>query len=110
MANKYRAVRTTVDGIKFASKREARRYQELKMLERAGAIEDLRCQVPYDLTVNGQKIGRYVADFEYTALQTDPIKDWRAVVEDVKGMKTPVYNLKKKLMRAIHGIEILETK
>lgn len=111
MASKYRAVRTTVDGIKFASKREARRYGELKLAQAGGAIRNLALQVPYDLVVNGQKVGRYVADFVYHAGPIAPgFSTASTVVEDVKGMKTPVYNLKKKLMKAIHGIEILETK
>lgn len=101
-----------VDNIRFDSKREAARYKELKLLERAGQIRNLALQVPYDLVVNGQKVGRYVADFRYRRV-SPPKSDWdyrHPVVEDVKGMKTPVYNLKKKLMKALHGIEILETK
>ena len=69
----------------------------------AGIISDLRLQVPYVITVNGLKICKYVADFVY-------IDKGYEVVEDVKGMKTPTYNLKKKLMKAVHGIEIQEVK
>lgn len=103
--NKYNAKKTVVDGIKFDSKREARRYQELRLLERAGAIARLELQVKYTLTVNGQKIGRYTADFVY-------FENGQRVVEDVKSPATKKardYVLRKKLLRAIHGIEIRET-
>jgi hypothetical protein len=99
--SKYRAVRTTVDGITFASKAEARRYQELKMLVKAGVIGDLRLQPRYPFVVNRVKIGAYVGDFLYE-------RDGVEIVEDVKGVLTPVYRLKKKLMKAIYGIEIQE--
>lgn len=102
-ANKYRNKKTVVDGIKFDSQREATRYSVLKIMQAAGVISDLRLQVPYVINVNGLKICKYVADFVY-------IDRGREVVEDVKGMKTPTYNLKKKLMKAVHGIEIQEVK
>ena len=101
---KYRAIRTEVDGHVFASKAEARRYQELKLMERAGLIEALRLQPRYPLHVNGRLICTYVADFAYTDLEHG-----EAVVEDVKGVRTPVYNLKKKLMKALYQIDITET-
>lgn len=100
---KYLNKKTVVDGIKFDSKREATRYSVLKIMQAAGIISDLRLQVPYVINVNGLKICKYVADFVY-------IDKGREVVEDVKGMKTPTYNLKKKLMKAVHGIEIQEVK
>lgn len=100
---KYRNKKTVVDGIKFDSQREATRYSVLKIMQAAGVISDLRLQVPYVITVNGLKVCKYVADFVY-------IDRGREVVEDVKGMKTPTYNLKKKLMKAVHGIEIQEVK
>jgi len=102
--NKYKAKRTTVDGITFASQGEARRYQELKLLERAGAISYLERQQRYPLAVNGQAICDYVADFVYF----DPVRQ-KWIVEDFKGVRTPEYRLKAKLMRACHGITILET-
>lgn len=100
---KYRNKKTVVDGIKFDSQREATRYSVLKIMQAAGVISELRLQVPYVITVNGLKICKYVADFVY-------VDKGREVVEDVKGMKTPTYNLKKKLMKAVHGIEIQEVK
>lgn len=102
-AHKYNAVKTVVDGITFASKAEARRYSELKLLENAGAIKNLCLQPPYPCVVNGKLICKYVADFIYW----DTEKDCQ-VTEDVKGMPTPVYRLKKKLVEALHGITITE--
>ena len=102
MRNKYRAIKTTVDGIKFDSKKEAARYKVLKLLEKAGKITELELQPRYDLIVNLTKCGFYKADFRY-------FESGKEVVEDVKGMKTPVYNLKKKLIKAIYGIVIFET-
>ena len=103
---KYHAKRTEVDGITFASRAEARRYQELALLESAGAIRELELQPPYDLVVNGTKVTRYVADFRYWDNERNV-----AVVEDVKGGKatiTPAYRIKRALMKAIYGIEISE--
>ena len=97
MQHKYHATRCEVDGIKFVSKREGNRYLELKTLERAGHIAELRLQVPFELVepyeYKGKKIRgvKYLADFVY-------IREGRTVVEDVKGFKTPVYELKKKLL------------
>ena len=102
--NKYNATKTVVDGIKFDSKKEAARYQELKLMQKAGMINQLTLQPRFDLMVNGVKCGFYKADFQYVEL-----KQGLRVVEDVKGVKTPVYNLKKKLIKAIYGIEIFET-
>jgi hypothetical protein len=100
---KYGAIRTEVDGITFASKAEARRYAELKLMERAGVIRDLVLQPRYELCVTGERICWYVADFAYTDNATDA-----PVVEDVKGVKTSVYRLKKKLMYACKGITVQE--
>lgn len=100
--SKYRNVKTTVDGQTFDSAKEARRYTELKMLEKAGTIRGLRRQVVFDLEANGTLVCRYVADFLYHHGESE-------IVEDVKGVRTDVYRLKKKLMKACYGIEILET-
>ena len=109
--NKYGAVKTEVDGIKFDSKAEAKRYKELKLLEKVGNITGLELQKRYDFIINGVNCGFYKADFVYvTRLACDGAESYGQTVEDVKGMKTPVYRLKKKLMKAIHGIDILETK
>lgn len=103
--NKYRAIKTEVDGIRFDSKREAARYLELKTLLKGKKIGALSLQPKFSLVVNGQKICTYIADFAYLDLKTG-----LRVIEDVKGVKTPIYNLKKKLVRALHGIEITEVK
>lgn len=97
---KYRARRVTVDGTNFASKREAKRYGELKLLEKAGKITNLRLQVRYKIVIQSV----YVADFVYDDAERD-----EQIVEDVKGYRTREYLRKKKLMKAQHGIEILES-
>jgi hypothetical protein len=100
---KYHNKKTEVHGISFDSKKEAARYQELLLLERAGQIENLEIQPRLDLVVNNCKIGFYKGDFRYKDLATG-----NSVLEDVKGMKTPVYNLKRKLVKALYGIDIVE--
>ena len=110
MRSKYHAKKTTVDGITFDSAREAKRWQELKLLERAGAIRDLRRQVRYELIpafdVDGKhyRPATYIADFVYTDAKTG-----KEIVEDVKGVRTPIYRLKAKLFAAKYGVSILET-
>ncbi len=120
--NKYNAKKTMVDGIVFDSKKEAHRYGVLKMLQDQGYISNLQTQVRFELiptqyeevprySKRGKplKPGRrcvcpkvsYVADFVYTV-------GGDQVVEDVKGLKTDVYKLKKAMMRWIHGITIYE--
>ncbi len=101
--NKYKAKPVTLDGHRFGSQAEAARYRELKLLERAGEISELEVHPHYDLRVDGKPICVYEADFKYW--DEDQL---RYVTEDVKGLATPVYRLKKKLMLAIHGIEIME--
>ncbi|MDQ3748026.1 MAG: DUF1064 domain-containing protein [Acidobacteriota bacterium] len=102
--NKYRAVKTIVDSISFHSRKEAARYRDLRLLELAGKIHSLNLQTAYRLEVNGILICKYLADFVYF---DNDLQKW--VCEDVKGIRTPIYRIKQKLMRAIHGIEILET-
>jgi hypothetical protein len=99
--SKYRAVRTTVNGLEFASQKEARRYQDLLILERAGRINGLELQPRFPCRVNDQLVCTYVADFRY-------IEDGLSVVEDVKGMKTDVYRIKAKLVKALYGFTIKE--
>jgi hypothetical protein len=101
--NKFHAIKIEIDGRVFASRAEGRRYSELCLLEQAGEISYLECQPVYQIFVNKKHICNYIADFRY---QT---KDGNLVVEDVKGLKTPVYRLKKKLVEARFGIEIMET-
>lgn len=101
--SKYKAQRTTVDGMTFDSKKEAARWGELRMLSAGGQITGLLRQVEYPLVVEGQLITTYRADFRYVDASGE------TVVEDTKGVLTPVYRLKKKLMAAIYGIAIRET-
>jgi hypothetical protein len=99
---KYGNRKTEIDGYVFDSLAEARRYSELKLMEAAGEIRDLELQHKFPFVVNDIKIGFYACDFIYHD------KDGRVVVEDVKGVKTAVYQLKKKLMFALHHIVITE--
>jgi hypothetical protein len=101
--SKYNAQAETTGGKRFASKKEAARFRQLYVMQLAGQIEDLRTQVWYPLIVNGIRVCDYVADFTYRERDTE-----LRVVEDVKGMPTPVYILKKKLMMACYGIELKE--
>ena len=106
--SKYGNKRIEIDGIRFASQKEGYRYVELKYLQRLGVISDLRLQVKFELipkmkSEKGKVIQplTYIADFVYT-------ENGKQIVEDVKGYKTQVYEIKKKLMRYFHGIEIKE--
>ena len=103
--SKYRAKKVTIDNIKFDSLKEGNRYKELKLMERANIISNLRCHVPYVL-IKKSKYGsdvKYIADFVY-------IDDGKEVVEDVKSKATitSVYRLKKRLMAEVYGIIIKE--
>ena len=96
----------TYKGIVFDSKKEMLRYQELELMERAGAISGLQRQPPFELHVKGIKIGTYKADFLYV-----DNADGCSVVEDVKGgsaTKTPLYKWKKKHVEAEYGVFINE--
>lgn len=106
---KYYSRKVTRDGETFDSQKEYRRFCELRLLERAGAVTDLRRQVKYELIpaqrVNGKVAERacsYVADFVYT-------ENGQQVVEDTKGYRTQEYRIKRKLMLWVHGIQIRET-
>lgn len=106
--HKYKAVRTEVDGLTFHSKKEARRYQELRLLEKAGEVRQLQLQVPIVLHAGSDRrpsIGKYVADFMY---EERIGQDWCIRVEDVKGFKTPLYKWKKRHVEAQYGIQIRE--
>ena len=108
--SKYHAKKTVVNGITFDSKKEAKRYAELKLLERGGAIKDLRRQVRYELIPAFDCDGKhyrptsYVADFVYTDCKTGA-----EVVEDCKGFRTDVYKIKAKLFAHRFGVSIRET-
>ncbi len=107
---KYHSQETTVGGRKFDSIKEGTRYADLKLMERAGEISELRCQVAFVLIPsqkdkNGKTIERpvkYIADFVYKD------KNGSTVVEDTKGVRTADYIIKRKLMLYIHKIRIKE--
>lgn len=125
---KYHNKKVVVDGIEFHSAKEGRRYLELSLLQKAGAIRDLQRQVPFELIPSqfeyvptgeyykqGERKGepkmkriclaesvKYFADFVYT-------ENGKQVVEDSKGVRTKDYIIKKKLMLWVHGIKIKET-
>ena len=103
--NKYFAKKTVAMGLKFDSKWEAERWGQLKSMERAGIVTQLERQIRYDLTINDVKICDYVADFRYLLEEEDGMS--KLVIEDAKGFQTPEFKLKKKLMKAIHNIELL---
>lgn len=98
--SKYRAIR---EG-KHASRKEARRAQELALMQKCGLISDLEEQVKFELIPKqpGERAVTYTADFRYR-------QDGRIVVEDAKGMKTQQYVIRRKLMLFRHGIKVLET-
>ena len=120
--NKYKSMKCYFDGIEFDSRKEARRYQELLLLQRAGVIQNLRLQEKFILIpsqyesyerygAKGQRLKpgqrlvekecSYIADFVY-------VQDGKTVVEDTKGFKTKDYIIKRKLMLYTHGIRIKE--
>lgn len=104
--SKHRNVPTELDGVMYDSGKEANRAAELRIFVIGKQIADLRTQVPFELIVNGQHVCTYVADFTYVDLTTGDM-----VVEDVKSehtKKLQVYRIKKKLMKACLGIEIVE--
>ena len=114
IASKYRNVKTTVNGMTYDSAKEARRHQELLLLERAGKIEALERQKPFVLVgsvfLDGRRKPpiRYYADFCYRVCDNG---DYYRVVEDTKSpitRKDPLYRAKKHMMKAIHDIEITE--
>jgi hypothetical protein len=104
--SKYNAKRCIVDGHAFASKMEAARYAELKLLLGAKQIWGLVLQPRFALVVNGAKVGTYVADFGYT--EPSPTGEAQRIIEDVKGVLTPTYRLKKKLFEALYPYRIRE--
>ena len=116
---KYHNKRTTVDGITFDSLKEAKRWKELLLMLKSGAIQDLQRQVRFVLIPSQREpdtIGKkggvhkgkllerecvYIADFVYK-------ENGKTVVEDTKGMRTTEYVIKRKMMLYIHGIKIKE--
>jgi hypothetical protein len=113
-AHKYNAKPVTFHGITFASTREGLRYLELHGLQKKGEIQKLTLQPEFECVVTAEAtlwpegdrvtvIGRYLADFQYVDVATGKV-----VVEDAKGVKSPIYKWKKKHVEAQFGIEIVE--
>ena len=103
--SKYGAQPTTVDNIRFDSKREARRYQDLCILKRIGEIDLLTLQPSFPLVVEGVQIGVYRADFSYVLT-----KNGELVVEDVKGFDVPLGRWKRRHAEAQYGVPIVVVK
>lgn len=104
--SKFRNHKVEVDGIKFDSKAEGARYWDLKHLAQNGEIRDLELQPRFPLLVQGVKVAEYRGDFAYVDVATG-----KNVVEDVKSAftrKDRVYRLKKKMVAAQYGIDIVE--
>jgi hypothetical protein len=102
--SKYGNRKTIVDGLTFASAKEARRFGELKLLQRAGQIANLKLQPKFPLAVNGKVVCTYIADFQYDEFDG-------LVVEDVKSeatRKNRAYRIKNKLFAALFGFPIRE--
>lgn len=101
--SKYHAKKVSMYGISFDSGKEAMRYAELLTMQRSGKITGLKRQVRFNLIPkqDGERACDYIADFVYD-------KDGKTVVEDVKGMRTREYIIKRKLMLFRHGIHIHE--
>lgn len=112
MMAKYSNKPCEYNGQKYRSKRELKRHLDLLLLQQAGQIGELKREVPFELApgakIDGEKRARpairYVADFVYLDLRQNKV-----VVEDAKGVQTPVYRLKKHLMKTIRGIDVRES-
>lgn len=119
---KYGNRKVRADGLVFDSEKEWLRYTELVLALKSGLIKQLEVHPKFELSVNGEKVCDYIADFSYRiyGLKVNDLKDgqkltWDGiagfylfVVEDTKGVRTKDYIIKKKLMKAVHGIEIRE--
>lgn len=116
--SKYSARKTEVDGITFDSQAEARRYRDLRLLEAAGRISNLRRQVVFPLLPAVKFQGatrtkpalRYVADFSYDELidgqKVGIVEDCKGASGKSKGLLTPVFNIKRHLLKVMFGVEV----
>lgn len=99
--NKYKAIKTEYNGVLYASKAEAKRAMELDLMEKDYLITDVQRQPKFPIVINGKTVFTYIADFSYFDEEKKQF-----IVEDVKGMRTPMFNLKKKCVEAQYGITI----
>jgi hypothetical protein len=97
--NKYGAIKTEYAGVIYDSKAEANRAMELDILEKKGLVKNIQRQVKFPITIKGKKVFTYIADFVYDSPSGK-------VVEDVKGVRTAMFNLKKKCVEAEYDIII----
>jgi len=97
--NKYGAIKTEYAGVIYDSKKEAGRARELDLWLKTGEITGLERQVKFPIIINGVKVFTYIADFTY-------YYKGQQVIEDVKGMRTQIFNLKKKCVEAQYGVKI----
>lgn len=100
---KYNNKKCTYKGIKFDSIGERDRYKQLELMQCSGEIANLNVQTKFPIIVNEVKICTYIADYTYKD------KQGNYIVEDFKGVQTAIFKLKKKLMLAVHGIDVLLT-
>lgn len=98
---KYKSRAVIVDGRRYASKKEAQVCENLKLLERAGKIHSLILQPKFPIWINGIKVFTYIADAKY-------VENDKLVVIDVKGVRTPMYRLKSRCVKAYYNITITE--
>lgn len=105
-SNKFNARKTTYNGVVYDSKKEAKRAFELDLLIKKGEIKKVETQPEFDIIINGMRVCKYKADFKVI------YPDGKIVYEDVKGLKQgaayQVFRLKKKLVKAVFGIDIIE--
>ena len=101
---KYNNIKVKTEDGTFDSKGEYKRWCQLKIMERVGEINGLVRQPMYEFSYGGTKICKYIADFFYIEANSG-----NKIIEDFKGVRTGVYKLKKKMMKAFYDIEILET-
>lgn len=98
---KYRAKACVVNGTRYASQKEAKYCEGLKLLEKAGQIHSLVFQPQFPIWINGIKCFIYIADGQF-------VEGSKRIVFDVKGVKTPMYKLKKRCVEAYYSIKIME--
>lgn len=111
MGGRYKAVPVVIDGLRFASKKEAARYGELCLLQKAGEIKDLECQPAFKVQVGGLHFCTYTADFRYRKLHHPWSSVWVTVIEEVKSSgsrKDAAYRLRRKAAELFHGVEVTE--
>lgn len=106
--SKYNAKGDYVDGRWFDSQAEITRYRQLKELLEAGLIENLEFQLAFECRIENHPMFRYLSDFAYDVVDPTTGAVIESIIEDVKGLKTPVYRLKKKIIEAQHKIQIVE--